>query len=160
MTEIQQAGERPFKPGDTVWTEDAARKGKVVEFRPANEEYVDCVLVDFGGGEPELMEADEVTSEKPRWIICVVCDGDGSTVNPAIDGNGLSAEDFYDDPDFADEYMRGTYDIACRACGGSGKMLHTAPARLAEAAADRRLRAQEDGDFEGYCHASDYRYGY
>lgn len=143
----------------TVYIEN--RKGRVTEALPETDDTVDCYMVLLeGADEPELFEAIDVTDEKPRWIICVVCDGEGSTVNPSIDGNGLTREDFDDDPDFAEEYMAGTYDIACRACGGSGKMLHTAPARLAEAAADRRLRAQEDGDFEGYCHANDYRYGY
>lgn len=148
-----------FAIGTTVYFEGG--QGRVVEALPEDDTWVERYMVlRAGTEEPELFEAIDVTDEKPRWIICVVCDGDGTTVNPAIDGNGLSAEDFHDDPDFAEEYMRGTYDIACRACGGSGKMLHTAPARLAEAAADRRYRAMEDGDFEGYCHASDYRYGY
>ena len=97
---------------------------------------------------------------KDPWIICPVCDGDGKTVNPAIDANGLTADDFADDPDFADDYLGGVYDIACRACNGTGKLRKSDKARLAEAAADRRLAAMEDGDFEGYSVAHDYRWGY
>lgn len=96
---------------------------------------------------------------KDAWLICTVCDGDGTTVNPAIDGNGLSAEDFHEDPDFAEDYMSGVYDISCRACGGSGKLKQSRLDELARNAADRRLAAREDGDYEAYCHASDYRYG-
>ena len=97
---------------------------------------------------------------KPKWIICPVCDGDGTTVNPAIDANGISAEDFVADPDFRDDYMSGVFNITCRACGGAGKVRPDAQERLATAAADRRLAALEDGDFEAYTHAHDFRYGY
>ncbi len=56
------------------------------------------------------------------WAICYVCEGDGKVVNPSIDAGGLSADDFDEDPDFAEQYMSGTFDIACRYCGGSGKI--------------------------------------
>jgi hypothetical protein len=100
---------------------------------------------------------------KSKWQICFVCRGDGTHVNPSIDGNGLTREDFDEDPDFADAYMSGVYDIRCDACDGTGKQL-TADVdakrqRLHDNAAERRLAALEDGNFEAYCHASDYRYG-
>lgn len=53
-----------------------------------------------------------------HFEVCPRCDGVGSHVNPSIDGNGLTAEDFAEDPDFADEYMRGTYDVPCTECHG------------------------------------------
>lgn len=53
-----------------------------------------------------------------RWEVCPVCDGRGSHVNPAIDCNGLSSEDFADDPDFEEEYFSGRYDMTCNRCGG------------------------------------------
>jgi hypothetical protein len=52
-------------------------------------------------------------------IVCPVCDGEGMTVDPAIDGNGLTQEDFDQDPDFAESYMSGTYDICCAHCNGN-----------------------------------------
>ena len=94
-----------------------------------------------------------------NWIICRTCRGEGTTVNPNIDANGLSAEDFYDDPGFAEDYMSGVYDVSCGACNGTGKMRESRLAELAEAAADRRLMALEDGDFESYSMAGDYRFG-
>jgi hypothetical protein len=53
-----------------------------------------------------------------KWDVCPVCEGRGTHVNPAIDCQGLTAEDFDEDPDFADEYMSGTYDQQCNRCGG------------------------------------------
>lgn len=67
------------------------------------------VLYDEGGAEIEL---------PTTWGVCPVCNGEGTHVNPAIDCNGLTAEDFAEDPDFAEEYMRGTYDVTCNHCEG------------------------------------------
>lgn len=75
-----------------------------------------------------------------------MCEGEGTTVNPNIDAHGLTAEDFREDPDFAENYFSGTYDVPCRACGGKN-------------AAERRMAARENGDWEGYQVAGDWRYG-
>ncbi len=54
-----------------------------------------------------------------RFEVCPTCDGRGSHVNPSIDAHGLTAEDFYEDPDFRDEYFGGAYDQPCNECGGA-----------------------------------------
>lgn len=95
-----------------------------------------------------------------KWVICPACGGDGSHVNPNIDANGLTAEDFAEDPDFADDYMSGVYDVRCSVCSGTGKIRPADFERLEESAEDRRLAARENGDFEAYCGAGDYRFGY
>lgn len=96
------------------------------------------------------------------WIICPVCEGEGKHVNPNIDANGLSDDDFHDDPDFVEDYLSGVYDVGCNKCGGSGKMKASAVTamyeRHAEDAAARRLAAMENGDFEAYCGAGDWRW--
>lgn len=51
--------------------------------------------------------------------VCPTCDGTGSHVNRSIDGNGLTAEDFEQDPDFRDSYMAGHYDVRCEQCKGA-----------------------------------------
>ena len=97
-----------------------------------------------------------------KWHICIVCSGEGTVVNPNIDDRGLSAEHM-DDPDFQDNYCAGVYDIACRACGGSGKIKKTRQQQLNElheAAEERRLAARENGDFDAYAGAGDWRHGY
>jgi DnaJ-class molecular chaperone len=66
-------------------------------------------------GECDGMIYPEVDVE---YEVCPTCDGKGSHVNPSIDCCGLSAEDFYDDPDFAEDYHRGMYDQPCNQCHG------------------------------------------
>lgn len=109
-------------------------------------------------------DADEPPkADKSPWVICTLCHGDGTHVNPSIDAGGLSREDFDNDPDFAESYMRGDYDVTCARCGGSGKLreseLEAIHAREYDRAESRRLAAREDGDFEGYCDAHDPRWG-
>lgn len=94
-----------------------------------------------------------------KWIICIVCDGEGKVVNPAIDSNGLTAEDF-EDRDFAEAYRTGQYDVTCTACQGTGKIRKSDIKRLEEGADNRRLAAREDGNFEAYQGSGDYRWGY
>lgn len=53
-----------------------------------------------------------------HFVVCPVCDGRGSHVNPAVDSHGLSADDFADDPDFAESYFAGVYDVRCAGCAG------------------------------------------
>ena len=57
-----------------------------------------------------------------KWEICDLCNGEGRHVNPSIDAGGISGEAFLEDPDFAEDYMAGAYDVACNACGGAGKV--------------------------------------
>ena len=56
--------------------------------------------------------------------LCPMCEGDGTVVNPSIDFNGLSNEDFYDDPEFEEDYHSGRYDIQCPNCKGN-KIIQT-----------------------------------
>lgn len=53
-----------------------------------------------------------------KFQVCSTCNGKGSHVNPSIDSHGLTSEDFYEDPDFAEDYFSGVYDVACYECGG------------------------------------------
>jgi hypothetical protein len=58
-----------------------------------------------------------------KWVVCVTCDGSGKHVNPSIDANGLTQRDFDEDPEFLDEYMRGSYDVDCYECKGRTTIL-------------------------------------
>ena len=69
-------------------------------------------------------EGDEVEVALPvKFEVCQTCEGRGQHVNPAIDGNGLSAEDFDEDPDFMEDYFSGRYDVRCEECRGERVVL-------------------------------------
>ena len=74
--------------------------------------------------EGNLVSVDEDLEEVEQkwyhieWIVCSLCEGRGEYVNPSIDSHGLSREDFDEDPDFAQEYITGGYNIPCELCKG------------------------------------------
>ena len=64
-------------------------------------------------------EWDTVEVEVPfRFVVCPTCDGTGHHVNPSVDAHGISPEEFAEDPDFAEDYMSGVYDVPCYECDG------------------------------------------
>ena len=54
-----------------------------------------------------------------KRVVCRVCNGEGTHVNPNIDGNGIDPQEFIDDPDFAESYFGGVYDVRCEYCNGN-----------------------------------------
>ena len=58
-----------------------------------------------------------------KYRVCDLCNGKGKHVNPSIDSNGLTSEDFDQDPDFCENYFNGAYDVSCYKCGGSRVMV-------------------------------------
>jgi RecJ-like exonuclease len=65
-------------------------------------------------------DGDELEVSLPaHFEVCPTCEGKGTHVNRAIDGNGLTREDFDEDPDFAEGYFRGDYDVRCEKCRGT-----------------------------------------
>ena len=52
-------------------------------------------------------------------VVCGRCNGTGVHVNPSIDGNGISSEQFDEDPDFRASYFAGHYDVECEECDGA-----------------------------------------
>jgi hypothetical protein len=77
----------------------------------------------------------ELVSVGAVYVVCPVCHGKGTTVNPSVDGNGLTSDDFAEDPDFLEHYMAGVYDVSCRKCGGKRVV-----AEVDEASLSRRER--------------------
>lgn len=69
---------------------------------------------------PESCDEIEFYVQVPlKFEVCPTCRGRGTHVNPSIDDNGLSAEDFREDPDFEESYFRGDYNVTCYECGGA-----------------------------------------
>lgn len=56
------------------------------------------------------------------WKICCRCEGAGKVDHPAF-SNGITSSEWTEwDQDDRENYMRGTYDVRCEACKGSGKI--------------------------------------
>ena len=81
-------------------------------------ELHECVLEDLQmeGTLPE--DHDGKVSFPTRYQVCDGCGGTGRVTNPSIDCGGLSAEDFAQDPEFAEDYFSGAYDQPCGRCRG------------------------------------------
>lgn len=70
-----------------------------------------------------MVEIEEEDVEVPcKFEVCPNCNGHGSHVNRSIDCNGISDQDFSEDPDFEEAYFGGAYDVRCDECGGDRVM--------------------------------------
>lgn len=87
-----------------------------------------------------------------KYEVCGRCQGKGSHMNPAIDGHGITAEEWWG-PDWDDEsremYMNGGYDVTCHRCDGHRVVLVVDKAKieqslLKEYLSDMDRRAHED----------------
>ncbi len=95
-----------------------------------------------------------------QWVVCPACQGEGRYVNPSIDSEGISAEEWSEwTPDSREAYLSGGYDVACQECNGNNvvqRLRPDAPPNLlhswewweqdewnyqAEVAAERRMGA-------------------
>lgn len=101
-------------------------------------------------------ETGEEISLPCRFEVCPRCEGKGVHDHPAF-SNGISRDQFDEDPDFAEDYFKGRYDVRCSECNGERvvsvpdeEALTPEQARVladhrnarAEEAAERRMRAQ------------------
>jgi hypothetical protein len=59
----------------------------------------------------------EITVPTVR-AVCFRCNGNGVHDHPAF-ANGISPEQFAEDPDFETDYFRGAYDVFCSECDGA-----------------------------------------
>lgn len=70
----------------------------------------------------EWVEIETSLEVRMKYVVCSVCNGKGTHVNPSIDAGGISfGGDFDGDPWEEDEiegYMSGRYDVTCYTCGG------------------------------------------
>ena len=63
-------------------------------------------------------EVVEVVKVPYRMEVCDLCHGEGKHINPAIDANGIEGRRFAEDPEFAEAYFGGAYDVVCYECHG------------------------------------------
>lgn len=64
-------------------------------------------------------DGDEFEIELPaKFEVCYGCRGKGTHVHRGVDGHGITASEFAEDPDFAEAYWSGVYDVICEDCHG------------------------------------------
>lgn len=55
-----------------------------------------------------------------KYEVCPSCEGHGKYVNPAIDGNGITGDEWEEMGEESQEmYLSGGYDVTCEECGGN-----------------------------------------
>ena len=93
-----------------------------IKFSVDVSDITDPEILTLVTGKPDVPGDDddvEFEVEIPsKFEVCPRCEGEGTHVNPNIDGNGLSREDFEEDPDFEEAYFAGHYDVTCEECKG------------------------------------------
>lgn len=91
----------------------------------------------------------ELDGEKlpSKFELCPVCSGRGTHVNPSIDCDGLTCDDFNEDPDFAEAYMGGMYDVTCYGCEGK-RVIEVVDESRMDAATLQQYRVQEREEAE------------
>ena len=102
-------------------------------------------------------ECEENVEVPIKFEVCPTCRGKGTHVNPSIDCNGLTAEDFAEDPDFAEDYFSGRYDQTCNGCGGQRvvpEICEDGVSGETRKLLDKVMKQLEDDrEFEAQCHA-------
>jgi len=68
-----------------------------------------------------------------RFEVCSTCKGRGTHINPSIDSNGITGDEWNEwDDDEREGYMGGRYDIACLECNGEKVIPVVAECRLSD----------------------------
>ena len=53
-----------------------------------------------------------------KRMLCEECDGTGRVLCDGLRGHAFSSEELFEDPDFAEGYFGGDYDVKCDECHG------------------------------------------
>ena len=91
----------------------------------------------------DLLDDDGMLDALPKYReVCHRCSGKGSHVNPAIDGHGISAQEWNDEwtEEDRENYHSGVYDIPCHECSGK-RVVWAIDRRVAETACPALLAA-------------------
>ena len=114
----------------------------------------------------ENPDGEEVTVKLPaNKEICSRCDGDGTIVNPNIDGHGISSEEWENewDEDSREMYMSGGFDVTCPLCKGEkfllvpdeGQIIDCGSPLEQEALEQYQAQQKADAEYEALCRSED-----
>ena len=74
-------------------------------------------------GEDDEGDYSEEVTLPAKLEVCYGCHGTGSHVHRAIDGNGITGEEWAEwDPEDREDYMAGRFDVTCEDCHGRNVM--------------------------------------
>jgi hypothetical protein len=62
-------------------------------------------------------DSDEQVEFPAKYEVCGACRGTGTQLCEGLRGADVT-EDLREDPDFAEDYRAGVYDVQCERCGG------------------------------------------
>jgi hypothetical protein len=108
------------------------------------------------GSEEYMLEREDGTRIvlPTKWEVCSACGGEGEHVAPGIDSSGLTASDFEEDPDFAEDYAGGHYDVTCQTCHGRSTVrIVDVNALSPEIRAEYQAQCDADRQYEAECMA-------
>lgn len=100
-----------------------------------------------------------------KFEVCPECEGSGTELYGSLKGAVFTPEDFANDPEFAEDYFGGSYDVACSKCKGL-RVVPTADLTRCTFAEKRllvQLRQAERARYESRLEAEaerKYLYGY
>lgn len=110
--------------------------------------------------EVQLGEDDDGNAKSVRvpvtFQICETCDGRGVHANPSIDENGITEEEFDQDPDFREHYFRGGYDVKCYECGGN-KVIPVLDFHRADSETRKLMEQYQEEEQEREAFEAEYR---
>lgn len=116
--------------------------------RPDFDPKAMTIVVAIRAEGPDGEDVETFVKFPAHFTVCGTCEGRGTHVNPSIDSNGISEEDFEQDPDFRESYFAGRYDVTCVECGGK---------RVTPAINHETLSPAQAADFAAYVKAEDAR---
>jgi RecJ-like exonuclease len=97
-----------------------------------------------------------------RYEVCSVCEGKGSHVNPSVDSNGITADEWYREwnHESREDYLGGLYDVECFEC--KGKRVVPVPNRDYTNPNDLYIwdKLEEDSYNSAYEEINEMKYGY
>lgn len=154
---------------DNYYNDPRVRAGRRVDHYTTIDAKTMLATVEIYDPSPEVaaLDPDFIPDEHDYCIVtlpvaysvCPTCEGRGKHVNPSIDCNGLTAEDFAEDPDFAEDYFRGNYDVDCYGCHGQRVVAEIDDARTPQAVREAIARQHALDDQYAAIEAAERRMG-
>ena len=101
------------------WYESFDEKNMSVRVEVFNYVYYDGMKEQLSNEAVKIIQEDGRIEFPMVFKVCPTCDGRGRHVNPSIDGNGITADEWDEWDDNSKEmYLSGGCDVKCYTCDG------------------------------------------